>query len=309
MRLKHQRRMGTSIHEFNVRFPDDDSCLEHIFEANGGLARPCPQCLGSARWYHVRNTRRYVTNCCDRRSFYPMMSTVFARSNIPLRKWFRGLLYLTNADAGLSTGFFSAQLGISSKAAWRMANRLRQHLTLLDRARPLGGAETPVYVAETALGNVIRKGAALNVKTRILVLGDGRQTCFLALPQGPFRQGRQALESLVAPSARIIIRSSETAAKIHNHRTLSGERAVRFAIAPDAWSEPFGGLEAAILRMKRFVLHAHLRIDADYLPGYLGHFSYLWNSRDAAESAFELAIRSFPDPSASARDASLPAQL
>lgn len=299
MALKRQRRIGTSIHDFLARFPDDESCLAHIFQANGGLEKPCPQCGGAARWYRVRRTRRYVVGCCDNRSFSPMATTVFARSNIPLRKWFRGLLYLTNADAGLPTAFFAAQLGISSKAAWRLANRLRQHLQLLDEAVPLGGRQNPVFVAETMLGSVIRKGSVPNVKVRLLVLSDGAQTRFLALPRGRFRHVRQMVEDMTASDARIVIRSPEIAAKMHDYRSFN---AGRYEVAPDPWGEPFGELEAATLRMKRFVLHAHLRIDAGYLPSYLGHFSYLWNRRHEPVSAFDLAIRTFPAPLASTPD-------
>lgn len=262
--------------------------------ANGGYARPCPQCGQPARWYKVKGLRRYVTGCCDKRSFSPLATTMFAHSNLPLRKWFRALLYMTNSDAGLPTAFFSAQLGISTKAAWRMANRIRQHLQILDWSELLGQNGGTVFVGETALGQVVNQGGSAASKVRLLVIGDRVSIRFLPLPAGRFRNIRATLERAIAPDAEIVLRSWSTAVKLHGYRRLYAERAARYRVIDDPWMAPFGELEAAAVRMKRVLLHAHLRIDYQYLPSYLGHFSFLLNRRKDRRSAFDTAIASFP---------------
>jgi hypothetical protein len=208
-----------------------------------------------------------------------MASTVFARSNLPLQKWFRALLYLTNSAAGLPTSFFAGQFEISEKAAWRMASRLRQHLHMLEWATPLGGDGMPVFLGETKLAQIVREKNKPVIRIRLLTLTDGQRTRFLPLAEGRFREARATLESVIAADAGIVLRSRALAEKISNYRPIGRGRTARYSLAEDPWLEPFGIIETATLRMKRFLLHAHLRIDAQHLPGYLGHFSFLWNCR------------------------------
>lgn len=179
-----------------------------------------------------------------------------------------------------------------------MAGRLRQHLHMLEWATPLGGDGMPVFLGEAKLGQIVREKNRPVTRIRLLTLTDGQRTRFLPLAEGRVRDVRATLESVIAPDAGIVLRSRALADKLSNYRPIGRGRTTRYSLADDPWLEPFGIIETATLRMKRFLLHSHLRIDAQHLPGYLGYFSFLWNCRVHPVRTFELAIGSFPAPTA-----------
>ena len=107
----------------------------------------CPHC-GSVNVANVKSRKPLPFRCRDcRKHFSVKTGTVLHSSNIPLRKWAIAFyLYMTNLK-GVSSMKLHRDLGITQKAAWHMAHRIRETLAVAgDR---FAG---PVEVDETYIG-------------------------------------------------------------------------------------------------------------------------------------------------------------
>jgi transposase-like protein len=86
--------------------------------------------------------------------FTVTMGTIFEDSHIPLNKWLMGI-YLVNASKkGISAHQLHRMLGITFKAAWFMAHRIRYAIT----EQPLGQLLGTVEEDEAYIGGKMRGG-------------------------------------------------------------------------------------------------------------------------------------------------------
>ena len=107
----------------------------------------CPFC-GSVNNATIANRKPQPWRCRDcRKHFSVKTGTVFHSSNIPLNKWAIAFyLYMTNLK-GVSSMKLHRDLGIGQEAAWFMAHRIREALSVSN-----GKFSGPVEVDETYIG-------------------------------------------------------------------------------------------------------------------------------------------------------------
>lgn len=91
----------------------------------------------------------YMCNAC-RQPFSVTVGTVMEKSHIPLNKWVLGFHLMASSKKGISAHQLHRQLGITYKAAWFMAHRIREAMTPPDSG-PLGGSGKTVEADETEL--------------------------------------------------------------------------------------------------------------------------------------------------------------
>ena len=76
-----------SVGEFFQRFPDDEACLVHIFNARFGERHECRTCGVTFTFHRLENRRGWAcANCGD--NLYPTAGTVFQDTRTPLQLWF-----------------------------------------------------------------------------------------------------------------------------------------------------------------------------------------------------------------------------
>jgi len=130
--------------EFNKRYPDEDSCLQHLMDAQVHACR-----CGSEKWYRVKGRMAYVCHCG--RQFSPVARTIFRGSRVPLRSWFFVMFLFCNSKNGVSAREIMKQIGVTEKTAWRMGMRIR---TLMREEIEFTGT---IEADETGIGGVRRK--------------------------------------------------------------------------------------------------------------------------------------------------------
>lgn len=162
-----------------AEFPDDDACLDYLFDQLYGSLRHCPNCgVIAAEFYRVQGRKCYACIEC-RYQIHPTSGTIFHKSSTPLRLWFIAVYLISVSRNGIAATELERVLGVNYKTAWRMAHLIRgtmdQGNTLLKGILEadevwIGGRrrssnrfrnKTPV------LGVVERKG-----KIRMLALDD-----------------------------------------------------------------------------------------------------------------------------------------
>lgn len=110
-----------TVLEFFNRFPDDDSCLDHLMAVRHGTSGKCPKCEKNTNWTRVKKRPVYQCQWCAYQ-ISPMAGTPFEKSRTSLRKWFYAMYLFTTSRHGVPAKELQRQLGITYKTAWRMGH-------------------------------------------------------------------------------------------------------------------------------------------------------------------------------------------
>lgn len=130
--------MSDEERHFLSRFPDDDTCLEHLLRLRFGARIECPKCQRSAKFHKIRQIPAYACQWCGYH-LHPMAQTRFARSRVGLRLWFHAVFHFAHSERGLSARELQNRLGLTYKTAWRMRNTIvdaRFHLSGTGKQAP-----------------------------------------------------------------------------------------------------------------------------------------------------------------------------
>jgi transposase len=163
-----------TIRQFFKLFPDDETCLSHLFEIRFGQGFPCPSCERPSNWYRIRAERAYSCQWCGHH-LHPTVGTPFAKTRTPLQLWFYAIFMFTTTRNGVAAKELQRQLGVTYKTAWRMADEIRKHMAAVDGEAQVGGEGRIVEIDETLIGGSLRfhphrgqSRSALQNKTMIL---------------------------------------------------------------------------------------------------------------------------------------------
>lgn len=142
--------------QFFRQFPDDETCLQHLFDVRFGQGHVCPSCKRESNWYRIKAERAYSCQWCGHH-LHPTVGTPFQQTRTPLQLWFYAIHLFTTTRHGVSAKELQRQLGVTYKTAWRMAKRIREHMADVDGEDRLGGLGRTVQIDETYVGGVRRR--------------------------------------------------------------------------------------------------------------------------------------------------------
>jgi transposase-like protein len=146
-----------NLMEIFRRFPDQESCIEHLEAIRYKNGPYCPHC-GSADESKVRrsNLKSRVGrwNCHDCKSSFNVLSgTVMQGTQMPLVKWFAAIALIVNAKKSISSYQLARDLELNQPTAWLMQQRIRAAMAS-DQAPMLAGI---IEADETYVGGKPRK--------------------------------------------------------------------------------------------------------------------------------------------------------
>jgi transposase len=155
-----------TINEFRAAYPDDDACLDKIFQLRyNGLV--CPKCEGTKPFTRVKDRRSYQCPGCGFQ-IYPTQGTIFEKTTTPLTHWFYAIYLQTTTRNGVAAKELERQLDICYKTALRMAHQIKK-LMSANVKEPFTGV---VSMDETFVGG-LNKNRHADKKTR---QGQGRSS-------------------------------------------------------------------------------------------------------------------------------------
>lgn len=154
------------ILDFCQRFPDQDACLQWIFERKFGDHTACPRCGELGRWGIVNGTKKYFHSC--RRQVSPLKDTAFYRANVSLTACFYAIHLFANCSRGVRSTFLRKHLGLAPKSSVRLANCVRLHMSAYARPATLGGPGKVVEVDEVLLRHVRNPAEARHEATIVM---------------------------------------------------------------------------------------------------------------------------------------------
>ena len=143
--------------EVMERFPDQESCIEHLERIRWRGTPACPHCgsISVVRKKEDSVGRVGRWNCHDcNASFKVTHGTVFHGTKIELQKWFLAISLITNAKKGLSSYQLQRDLDLNQKTAWFMLTRIRAEMAKKTNPIVLQGI---IEADETFIGGSPRK--------------------------------------------------------------------------------------------------------------------------------------------------------
>lgn len=277
---------------FFRKFPDDETCLQHLFDVRFGQGFVCPSCDRPSNWYRIKAERAYSCQWCGHH-LHPTVGTPFAKTRTPLQLWFYAIHLFTTTRHSVSAKELQRQLGVTYKTAWRMAGLIREHI---DGEGPLGGIGEIVEIDEAIVGgSVSGKGNGYMGNKAIVVgmLERGGEIKTRVITARTKVAMHALIEANVVPGT--IISTDEMGGykdidqKGYDHIKVNHNRG-QYAAKNGA---SVNGVENFWSPLKRSIGGTHTSVGPKYLGRYVKEFEYRFNRRNRAETMLPELLSTF----------------
>lgn len=273
------------------KFRTEDAAIRHLEKLRWPNGVACPHC-GGADPYRLasrgkvqgkRQIRKGLWKCSQcRKQFTVKVGTIFEQSHIPVSKWLLALHLLAASKKGMSAHQFHRMLGVTYRAAWFMAHRLR-HAMATDAGifQKLDGI---VEMDETYVGPRRVRGqegrpGANSPKTPVfaLVQRGGRVRAF-PTTRVTAANIRQALHDNVEPTATLMtdefISYITPGKELAEHHTVS--HSSREYVRGNVHTNTVEGFFSVL---KRGLMGTFQHVSKGHLHRYVDEFEFRYNNR------------------------------
>lgn len=275
-------------------FPDDETCLSHLFTVRFGQGYACPSCERPSNWYRIKAERAYSCQWCGHH-LHPTVGTPFEKTRTPLQLWFYAIHLFTTTRHGVSGKELQRQLGVTYKTAWRMAALIREHMAGVDGDRPLGGPFKTVQIDETFVGGYRRNGMG----------GKGKTVVFGMLEKRGELVAEVVADRKSGTLLPHIIKNVRPHSEVHTDElsaygglsTLKGYWHKTVNHKAEEWVSDEGATVNAIesfwSHLKRSIGGTHTSVSPKHLARYVKEFEYRFNRRNRPETMLPELLSTF----------------
>ena len=282
--------------QFFRKFPDDETCLKHLFETRFGQGFECPKCERASKWFRIKAERAYSCQWCGHH-LHPTVGTPFQQTRTPLQLWFYAIHLFTVTRHGVSAKELQRQLGVTYKTAWRMAKHIREHMADVDGEKPIGGSGKHVEVDETLVGGKRPgKGPGRHLENKTIVLGmmeRGGEVMTKIVPDLKRHSLLPAIKQNVATGSTV------HTDYLHSYHSLPDE-GFKHARVNHNKGEYVGKDGASVNSIENFWRHlkcsingTHTSVSPKYLGLYAKEFEYRFNRRNRPETMLPELLSTF----------------
>ena len=284
-----------TVQDFFKRFPDDDACLEHLMRTRFGEKVECPKCAKIGKFHRVKRHPAYECAWCGFEIF-PMVGTPFARTHVPLQKWFYAMYLFTTSRHGVPAKELQRQLSVTYKTAWRMGHEIRKYMGDVDGNPTLSGH---VEVDETYIGGRVKGGKKKGITGRgankTIVMGILERDGELFTKVVPDASRKSLIPPILenVPEGTRISSDEWPPYKVlgglgYDHRKV--EHGAKQYASGDTHVNT---LESFWSILKRAIKGTHVHVSPKHLPKYLAEFEYRYNLRKQPNLMFQKLLASF----------------
>ncbi len=265
--------------EFERRFRTDEACVGYLVRLRWGSGFRCPRCGGNGSWSLVRGLRQ-CWKC--RRMTSITAGTIFHRSHLPLRTWFRAIWWFTNQKTGVSALGLQRALGLGSyRTAWMCLQKLRRAVVRPNR-EPLQGT---VEVDETLLGgrHQVPGGRTSGAKAIVVIAVEVSENSIgrirlKQVPKADTKHLARFVKEAVMPGATLVTDGWWPYVALGNRGYRHQREILETQGRKGSAALPHVHRIASLL--KRWILGTHQgRVSRDHLDHYLEEFAFRFNRR------------------------------
>ncbi len=275
----------TTVQEFFKTYPDDGACLDFLKRKHFGDTLDCPKCGKHGHFHRVKRHPAYACAWCGH-TIFPMTRTIFARSHIPLQKWFYAIYLFTTTRHGVPAKELQRQLGVAYQTAWSMGHKIREYIADTDGENPLDG---DVEVDETYIGGRTTGGkrgrGAPNKTIAFGMLDRDGDVMTKVVPNVK----KKTLQPII--KANVEQGSTVHSDELRSYKGLDKIGYTHKRVNHGAGKWVSGGshvnsIEGFWARLKLSIRGTHIHVSRHHLPKYLKEFEFRYNYRDKPEQMF-----------------------
>lgn len=284
-----------TIKEFFKRFPDEDTCLNHVMNVRYGMRHVCGKCGVEATFHRLSNRRAFSCSQCGDH-IYPTAGTVLQDTRTPLQLWFYTIYLFVTTRHGVSGKELQRQLGVTYKTAWRMGQQLRLLITASEEFRMLKGH---VEADEAWMGG--RRPRNRKMENKTIVVG--------------MKERDGLIQTEVVPNVRTDTLHHVITENVETGSTVSTDEYPGYSLLKKAgythglvnhskneWAkrDPETGVnhhtnsvESFWRLFKNSIRSTHIHVSQKYMQRYLDEFTFRSNHRQMGNAMFDLLISRF----------------
>lgn len=274
--------MNYTISQFKKNFPDENACLDYLFNARYSRDSICPKCHKKG-FYRIKTRKCYGCAWCGYQ-IYPLKGTIFSGSATSLYNWFFALYLMSVAKNGMSAKELQGVLGTTYKTAWRIAFLIRSLMT--QDTNKLGGV---VEADETYIGGVKKGGHGYKEKIPVMgIVQRGDQIRSKKISDNQTHTLLGMLRENVKMGSRVI--TDDNVAYWPNKITRLGMlhdkicHSKKEYVKGDIYTNTIEGFFG---QMKKSITGTYHAVSPKHLQSYVDLFAFHRNQRFASVSAFE----------------------
>jgi transposase len=266
-----------TLRQFFKQFPDDQSCLEHLFNVRFGQGHKCPKCEREAKWYPIKSERAYSCQWCGHH-IHPTVGTLFEKSRTSLQLWFYAIYLFTTTRHGVSGKELQRQLGVTYKCAYRMGQQIREHMANVDGESPLSGH---VEIDETYIGGKRPGKRGRGAAGKAVIFGMMQRDGDVMTHVVP-NVKRKTLRPII--DANVETGSTVNTDELKTYHGLDEAGYIHDTVNHGAGEYVNGethvnSLEGYWAHLKKSIRSTHIHVSGKHLAKYAKEFEYRFNSR------------------------------
>lgn len=285
-----------TITEFRAMYPDDDACLDKIFQLRfTGLI--CPKCESDNKFVKVKNRRSYQCPNCGFQ-VYPTKDTIFEKTTTPLTYWFYAIFLQTTTRNGVAAKELERQLNVCYKTALRMSHQIK----ILMADNHIGKLTGNVQVDEAYFGmhfkNKHRKERAemseqgiTKGDAKIAVMGfisDNKQIKFEVI--NDTKNFKERVKDNVSKDA-IVITDGHTGYNGLNLHYAKHEVINHIQNEYKRGNYHTNSIENCWSNLKRTIKGTHIHVSRKHLQKYVDEVAFRLMNRDKQDIMFETILQ------------------
>jgi transposase len=277
--------MRYTIKHFKKDFPDDEACLDYIFNRRYGKNYTCPKC-GKTGFYKVAGRKCYACAWCAYQ-LHPTSGTIFHKSSTKLTDWFFAIFLMSQSKNGVSAKELERHLGVTYKTAWRIQKQIR---TLMNQDKVV--LAEVVEVDETYVGGKRQGTRGRGASGKSVVIGaTQRKGNIKAEVVGNMKS------STVTPFLRENVKIGTTL--MTDDYSSYGQvlrLGYKHSVVKHGQKEYVRGsthtntIEGFWSQLKRSIHGTYHSVSPKYLQSYVNEFAYRYNQRNAVTPIFKLLL-------------------
>lgn len=281
-------REAMNLLEFEERFRTEQQCIDYLRELRWPNGFVCPNCGHDDGYRLSRHALIQCTVC--RRQTSITAGTIFEKTHMPLRVWFRMIWCVAQDKGGASSTRLAQQFGTSQKTAWHMLHKIRTAMASRNRNIQLGGN---IELDEAFFNKEARKYEPHpKTETQVLVLveseGEKAGQMVMRVIDAASRDNiRDIVNQYVEPAQRFVADGwhAHWVLKSMGHvvdiEPLSGEKAV----------EKLPWVHTMISNSRRFLMGTYHGVSPKQLQLFLDEFVFRANRRFRQSTLYESLLR------------------